>query len=41
MSMSGGSGGDTTPGGGANALLQEDNFGFLLEDDSGDILLES
>ena len=36
-----GVGGDTTPGGIASALLQEDGtFGFLLEDGSSDLLLE-
>lgn len=33
--------GDATPGGGANAFLQEDGvFGFLLEDGTSDLLME-
>ncbi len=35
-------GGDSTPGGSANAFLQEDGvFGFLLEDGTSDLLMES
>ena len=34
--------GDTTPGGTANAFLQEDGVsGFLLEDGTSDLLMEA